>query len=85
MNKEMIPTELEDYRKLVVEFNDVTQWKIMTKIDEIANNRRKKVERDRQKQLVLIKEGSGINGIQKAIQDQSAFGNMSRDNESAMV
>ena len=63
MNKAMIPNELEEYRKLVGEFNEVTQWKIMTKIDEIAHNRRKKLERDRQKQIMLSKAESSIKGI----------------------
>jgi len=47
MNKAMIPNDLEEYRKLNGEFNEMTKWKIMTKIDEIAHNRRKKLERDR--------------------------------------
>jgi len=67
MNKAMIPNELEEYRKLVGEFNEVTQWKIMTKIDEIAHNRRKKLERDRQKQIMLSKAESSIKGIQQAV------------------
>jgi hypothetical protein len=40
----------------------------MTKIDEIAHNRRKKLERDRQKQIMMSKPESAVKGIQKAVQ-----------------
>jgi len=49
MNKSTIPVELDEFKKLNTEFNDVTQWKIMTKMDDIALNRKKKAERDRMK------------------------------------
>jgi len=47
MNKSTIPAELDEFKLLNSEFNDVTQWKIMTKMDDIALNRKKKAERDR--------------------------------------
>ena len=59
MNKGMIPTELVDYQALIDEFNEVTSWKTMTKMDDIALNRRKKAERDRLKQMKLEAEQIG--------------------------
>jgi hypothetical protein len=53
MNKTTVPEDIEDYRKLNDEFNDVTQWKVMTKMDEIQNNRRQKDERERLKRTML--------------------------------
>ena len=57
----------------------------MTKMDDIALNRRKKAERDRIKQQKMEKESlTGVQGIQATIQGQGAFGQMSRENESAI-
>ena len=85
MNKSTIPAELQEYQQLIQEFNEVTQWKIMTKMDDIALNRRKKAERDRIKQQKMEKESlTGVQGIQATIRGQSAFGQMSRENESAI-
>ena len=49
MHKSTIPSDLDEWKALNSEFNDVTQWKIMTKMDDIALNRKKKLERDRVK------------------------------------
>lgn len=85
MNKSTIPAELDEFKLLNSEFNDVTQWKIMTKMDDIALNRKKKAERDRMRQLKLEKEQlSGTKAIAASVRQESSFGSQSRENESAM-
>lgn len=85
MNKSTIPADINEFKKLNSEFNDVTQWKIMTKMDEIALNRKKKAERDRMKQLKLDKERlTGTKAIAETVRNESSFGAPSRENESAM-
>lgn len=86
MNKSTIPVELDEFKKLNSEFNDVTQWKIMTKMDDIALNRKKKAERDRMKQMKMEQEKlSGTKAIAHAIREESHFASaQNRENESAM-
>ena len=56
----------------------------MTKMDDIALNRKKKAERDRMKQLKLDKDSlSGTKAIASAIRGESSFAG-ARENESAL-
>jgi hypothetical protein len=58
----------------------------MTKMDDIALNRKKKAERDRMKQLKLDKDSlSGTKAIASAVRQESSFAAAnSRENESAL-
>jgi hypothetical protein len=68
MNKTTVPADIEEYRKLNDEFNDITQWKIMTKMDEIQNNRRQKEERERLKRSMLEDQSkTGTKAIQQVV------------------
>jgi hypothetical protein len=87
MNKTTVPADIEEYRKLNDEFNDITQWKIMTKMDEIQNNRRQKEERERLKRSMLEDQSkTGTKAIQQVVAAQGPFGGTrSRENESAIM